>query len=1221
MLSFGLLVVLLLYLIFPQKYLMQQVLRTDRADSLSASYLTTLLRTDPLNADLRLTLAQQQLRLGRYADAEAALRPLTTTINVGDRLRARRLQYEIQEAEAYALPQGSAERVQAIAALVPRLKSLTSEPWDNVSLAVFAEKALALGDRRQGLDLYQRLVARASEDMPEWLGRTAELSLAQGEYQAAADLYFAAQARAATLAGKRIYFQLALTTLQSGNRLQDALDQADARIGELADDRDTLIFLVRLARSANRPDLAEKYARQLLRMALWRTYRQLAALEDFRPAAYWPGGRFIRAGSAGTEMLPFDDEAYTLAYEAFLGNRNLADALRVAEAAVRQRPQHATWRERLARVAEWSGKPELALENWLHLAEETGQAAAWQSVLRLAPGLFDDATLLKALRWQATQRPPSDSQWRDLAAAYERLGQPREATAFFEAQYRRRPQRIHLELIADLAERSGDDALALATLDRLAGQFGTSPKLALRQAALLYVQGDLAGAYRRLEAAKARASPETSEFWQVYGDLAQQLQRDDEAIAAYRNLLDSGRYREQDLGRLIQALRVSNPMEAARIAELGWRRFDRPSFMISALDLHTAEANWQRVDQLFASLTGEQERLLRRDGYFLVLSAQHHRRLGHFNEAKRDWFAALELDPASTSLREGLLWFLIERKDRRELRRLVAAWKDDTALSEPLAAAYVTLGEPAKALAYYRRQLVTKRDDYLWLMAYADALEQARETAAAERVRRHVWQTLRGKPATESTEQDDLRRQETVARLAQQFAPGDLSLALLRQLLRRDREVGPAATKNTAGAPNIDSARELALAWALSHEATDLAEAWLLARYAGTVARPGWAELSLALQGDDRDRLDRLLTTRPDELPLYDRINAARRLGRDGEAASLAFEGLEASPADEELHSLLSDSLPRQTGRWAAGAASARLGALDERHINAWAALPLWPRWRLQTGFERFEWRSRDAAAIGGLPVGGNRVNASVTRDWEDGSVRALLGRRDALASVTEAALNFEQKFGSRLSATVEAQRNFKPTESAALIVGGSKDSVAGGVGYTPGKREYVNARLEVSRFYSQERTSLGSGRQFQFEAGYKLRTEYPDYTVRLSGVLQNYTADGQLGASLLALAPANSNPALGFALPENQRYLSLNFGYGGFFRESYTRALRPFLDIGLSHNSVSGFGYNLLAGASVSLVGHDHLSAHVSTGSGGTGAFSRTQEIGLTYQYFFDRY
>ena len=41
MLSFGLLVVALLYVIFPQKHLLDQVLHHDQADNLSVSYLIT----------------------------------------------------------------------------------------------------------------------------------------------------------------------------------------------------------------------------------------------------------------------------------------------------------------------------------------------------------------------------------------------------------------------------------------------------------------------------------------------------------------------------------------------------------------------------------------------------------------------------------------------------------------------------------------------------------------------------------------------------------------------------------------------------------------------------------------------------------------------------------------------------------------------------------------------------------------------------------------------------------------------------------------------------------------------------------------------------------------------------------------------------------------------------------------------------------------------------
>ena len=118
-----------------------------------------------------------------------------------------------------------------------------------------------------------------------------------------------------------------------------------------------------------------------------------------------------------------------LGYEVFLENRKLEDAWQVASAAVRQAPDDLAWRQRLARVAEWTARPQVALDNWLKVARATGQDEAWQAVLRLAPGLFDDAALIPALHYQIARQPQDIRLIRELVAAHERLGEPRPAIA------------------------------------------------------------------------------------------------------------------------------------------------------------------------------------------------------------------------------------------------------------------------------------------------------------------------------------------------------------------------------------------------------------------------------------------------------------------------------------------------------------------------------------------------------------------------------------------------------------------------------------------------------------------------------------------------------------------------------------------------------------------------------------------------------------------------
>ncbi|WP_201503212.1 hypothetical protein, partial [Escherichia coli] len=131
---------------------------------------------------------------------------------------------------------------------------------------------------------------------------------------------------------------------------------------------------------------------------------------------------------------------------------------------VQARPDDMAWRERLAQVSEWSQRPGVALQNWLVVAQRTQKEAAWQAVLRIAPGQFDDTALVQGIRFQLRQRPDDAALIRQLVAAYERIGEPQPAIDYLR-QHARTPETV--ELLAQLAERAGQPTLALETWRRL----------------------------------------------------------------------------------------------------------------------------------------------------------------------------------------------------------------------------------------------------------------------------------------------------------------------------------------------------------------------------------------------------------------------------------------------------------------------------------------------------------------------------------------------------------------------------------------------------------------------------------------------------------------------------------------------------------------------------------------------------------------------------------
>ena len=163
---------------------------------------------------------------------------------------------------------------------------------------------------------------------------------------------------------------------------------------------------------------------------------------------------------------------------------------------------------------------------------------------------------------------------------------------------------------------------------------------------------------------------------------------------------------------------------------------------------------------------------------FYLLRAQFFQASGDFQAARADFRHAAGIAPDNASSANAMLWFLIDGHDLPALRELIAQIvargdHENPAYWGALAAAYQVLDQPSRAVAYYTRQLKQGGQDFLWLVNYADALEQDRQAGMAERVRRHAWLQLRGqlsgKPVTLPYSQD----MQAAARLALLNYPGD----------------------------------------------------------------------------------------------------------------------------------------------------------------------------------------------------------------------------------------------------------------------------------------------------------------------------------------------------------------------------------------------------------------------------------------------------------------
>lgn len=1217
-----------LVLIFPGRGVVTHTTAQKQPDAVSLTYLENLVRKEPSNYELRFTLAQKQTEIGKIAEARAALEPLYNSPDPAVRQRARLMDFKLQLQQMQAMPAGSVERERETERLRQELVAMTQYEWNVAGLLDLANLAGQVGARKMRADIYLRIARSDHPVARQWIDEAARTVLADSEYATAAEIYFAAKERAKSREDERYYFLSALKAYQAGNMMKEAMAAADRHVGALANDDETLRYLIRLARMSNDLPRAQTYAKRLMRMSQPGVLmRWLQALADRAiPSAHAADTEARTPGKVMLGMRPYNREDYQLAYEVFLANRNLEDAYRVAAAAIQQVPNDLGWRERLAQVGEWSNRPSEALEQWLYLARRTGRAAAWQAVLRIAPGLFDDEALLEAMRYQvATGAQLTDEQWRAVVDAYERVGRPREGVAFLEREYAKRPRPILLEQQAFLMERMGDLDGAIAAYRRLIERSGPTTQRVANLATLLIIRGDFKAAYAVLEAHRSKVAPEDAEYWRLLADLALQLQDEVSAERALDTLVASGKATPDDFSRLIALLNVRNPEAAARLAEMAFARFRTPDFLATALSIHSARRDFVALRRIFSTLSPEMHRMVAGDPDLLIVRADYFAATGHPELALADYRAALTLDPNHRFARLGLMWFLIDRRDLAQLRREVAfvttRLTDDPLFDGALGAAWLTLGEPARGLPYFQRMVKRDPDDYLWLLNYADALDQNLQADMAWRVRRHAWMKVRQEMAkAKGGERVPIELLQAQARIATQFTPGDETFAVIRNLLRQDQSLDAASTDPTRR--GIDSGtREIALSWLLSNEQYIGAKAWLWKQYGRRLAQPPWAEANVAIAHNDLETLQRMLEEKADIMPRYDRHEAARSTQQHRLAQDIAFTELEKMPQDDEMHLRLTDSTLTTASSVEVGQTHFRRDVVSGRERTGEIAVWLSPRLRLSFEVSHIEQGLKSAGLLASVPAADTLFGVTALFRHRIGETRISVFHRDALGDVTGFRLSHERPLGPRINGRIGLAYNERATETSPLTVGAVRDNYFVEVEYTFSKREYVLGQLFHNRYHTQDRTFIGSGEGLNWELGHRFRTEYPDFHVRLAGSVNSFNHSGSGDAGTVVLNPDGTVPTSEFFLPPSFAVYGVHTGFGTFYQTNYTRALRPFVDVGVTHNTVTGNGYSALLGMSGSVIGADRLTLYFSTGKGGTGTNQLSREVGLRYMYLFDRF
>lgn len=245
----------LLVLLYPEQSLRHLLEREGERTPAGRVYLEALLQSRPGDHQVRLTLAQTVLSAGCYRNVLKILDGFSGNLPIEIQQDAERLRYT---ALRELLKEGEGDpSTQAAFESLARRKIQNQQNDQELAGIEFDATSLGLSELAEAVKK-RRSILHPDDTVPD--------IPTVDQYRHQAEAVFASLANAPTINERRALFLKGVKILQSGNLAIEALHEGERYLAPLANDRETLMVMTRVALAAGKPAKAQIFVRRALGM-------------------------------------------------------------------------------------------------------------------------------------------------------------------------------------------------------------------------------------------------------------------------------------------------------------------------------------------------------------------------------------------------------------------------------------------------------------------------------------------------------------------------------------------------------------------------------------------------------------------------------------------------------------------------------------------------------------------------------------------------------------------------------------------------------------------------------------------------------------------------------------------------------------------------------------------------------------------------------------------
>ncbi len=861
-------------------------------------------------------------------------------------------------------------------------------------------------------------------------------------------------------------------------------------------------------------------------------------------------------------------EVLRLLLSTFLASGDIENALKVTTIATALFPQDPYWWEKHAEMNTWTGRPDEALRAYVKAHRLSGREETRKKAIELAIALnrFDTA---KGLVEKDVEAGKKVDELENVVRIYEQAGSVDELLPLLQKFYKEEGGKDVLKALSRLYFFSGRPADAIKNLQEMEQRYGLTSEEALFYARLLYTLKRYRQALSVLKRHSKVASPEDTGFWETMSDIAWGVRDYPTAVQASETLYKADRARQVDYERLFLWWAEKKEEKAIDYALEGWQRFGIDHMFYYFLNTAASVRAWKLVTEEIERLDGEELERFMKNPSFVSIYAQALARGGELGKARRLYGWLLEKEFSEEAL-ASYIYFLLDVDDSHGLKRVVKKYSEfekDPELQIPFILAYVRLQDGRKALELSD---LLPRNTVERELLYSDILYLYGREYEAEALRYNLYRRFKNALDEDPHLIRDRTFMENLLRVAMYYEPPER----IKRYFQHARRILPR-----------QMVEDMELSYLLWIGEQDMAK-YLIKRY-GHMARP-WMYLNLALWEDEKTKMSELLETNIDILPTRDRVKALVRTGRPKDALGHAYSGLDDNRDDALLYTQYAGLVAEYGQSTALELGYTMYGPYEEFEEELSLGIYISKGISLEfSGISARKIRS-DSDNLVNTPSSRRRLGIKITGLLDRGKVGLTLGTMKGLEGNTFYRLGLETYYlANRFGLALSYGKNLFTDDNIYLYLGGMRESYTATLSYNHSYETSLSLELGRHHYSSQDDIELGTGTTIRQTLFYRVRTGYPDYTLRVYMESLDFNEDRERGAIIERLYPVEPARVL------NRSYNLVGAGifFGQRQKDGYTRVWRPFLNVDVTWNNKTDMGFDVGGGLGGGLFRQDDLS------------------------------